>query len=58
MKLYNGVYMPFYLRLTNTVNVNEREEERTKTEYQQHKSPQETFHLLTNKERERDKADG
>ena len=54
MKQYQGVFMPFFLRLTNTIDVNEKDEERKESVYQ-HKSSSDTFHLLTDEEIKRDK---
>ena len=57
MKQYNGVFMPFFLRLTNTVDVNEKDEERKETIYL-HKSSKITYHLLDEEERKRNHEDG
>ena len=57
MKQYQGVFMPFFLRLTNTVDVNEKDEERKETIYL-HKSSKITYHLLDEEERKRNHEDG
>ena len=59
MKLYNGNFMPFFLRLTNTVDVNDKKEERPEAVYYQpHKSSKQTYHLLDEEEMKRNHEDG
>ena len=56
-KTYNNAYIPYYLRITNTEMVNDKKEVREDVEVWgniKHR-PDETYHLLDETERKRDK---
>ena len=53
---YNDKPIPFFLRLTGTMELNDKQEERQEPVYYQvHKSSSDTFHLLTDEEIKRSK---
>ena len=56
-KTYNNAYIPYYLRLTNTVLVSDKKEIREDVEewgIRKHR-PDESYHLLDEAERKRDR---
>jgi len=53
---YNNKFIPFFLRITGTKQVNEKTEGRREEEWGNIKHrPDETFHLQTEEERKRDR---
>lgn len=56
-KTYNNAYIPYFLRLTGTEMVNDKKEIREDVEEwgtRKHR-PDDSYHLLTDEERKRDK---
>ena len=56
-KTYNNEYIPYYIRLTDTVMINDKKEIREDTETwgtRKHR-PDDAYHLLSKEEIQRDK---